>query len=284
LSVTLDGADAAAVQARSNPSRPVVDIPQFVYELREIPGLLRWMGEQLLSKKGAGAFLAWNFGAAPLISDLIKLADFGSHYEKRKKTIDQLYVSGLSRRIDLSANTQNGSIGPQTIGGSGAHVLVGTTTWIAKQTKWGTIRWSVDTPPPTSDERAILALRSALGLTADLATLWNIVPWTWLVDWFTSAGDYLEAHRNILGATPSSLCLMAHSSVKVIYDITGKPAGATVTGGAGKTHFDRKRRVVGLVPSVVATLPFLSAGQLGILTSLAIMKTPRRTLAALGAL
>lgn len=38
-----------------------------------------------------------------------------------------------------------------------------------------------------------------LGVVPSFTDLYNLVPWTWLVDWFTGFGDYLEVIENING-------------------------------------------------------------------------------------
>jgi len=45
-------------------------------------------------------------------------------------------------------------------------------------------------------------MRQAWGLYPDPEDVYNLVPWTWLADWFTGLGDYVEAF-DIINRDPS---------------------------------------------------------------------------------
>lgn len=278
---TPDGTHAATAVERSNPSRPIFAVPQMLYELRELPQLIRWTGEQLLGRKAAGAYLAWNFGAAPLISDLRKLWDFSKHAQRRLEQLQSLFNGGLRRRVTIgSDNLGSGSYGPGLVGFvGGSSTINGKVTWLTTRKRWATVRWEPDSPGiPTPEWLAEKAVDTALG-QVDLALIWELMPWSWLIDWCTSIGDFLSATRNAVGAHPTRVCIMTHSQVELSYEITTKPSFVTETNaGQARARFERKRRTVNLTPSLNASLPFLTGKQLGILEALTIQKVPRSLL------
>jgi len=104
----------------------------------------------------------------------------------------------------------------------------------------------------------------------DFATLWEAMPWSWLIDWGSNVGDYLKAHRNIVPAELQSVSLMEHS-------VTQAHIPASVIGGdLWISQIDvmketKTRRKVIVAPT--AHFPFLTGNQLGILASLAITRT-----------
>lgn len=300
------GAEAAQAVARSNPSRPLVDIPVFLWELHEVPLLLRNTFKWLLllnSRNGltaqgiirrgfegvsldseiAGQYLAWQFGWKPLISDLWRILTFTDVIAKRVRELEQLYERGITRRISLESNTivstgRYPSSGSQNCSYSGGSLAIsGYTPWTSTRSTWATVRWKASGKVPTPDHLHRLALRSALGLNVDFATLWEIIPWSWLIDWFGSFGDYLESKRNYVGGTVESINIMRHSKVRLTYVVTAKPSYVSVTSN-GYIHWERKRRVVSVTPAPEFRIPILQRRQWGILSSLAIQKLGNRSL------
>lgn len=115
-------------------------------------------------------------------------------------------------------------------------------------------------------------IRVALGGTVDLATLWELLPWSWLIDWFSNVGAFLAARRNILGWVPGQCFTMTHTVLGVDHriDLTGSSFKGTMT----TPNFVRetKSRTVGVPVLPEAQLPILNLKQIGILASLAILR------------
>jgi len=282
-----DAAMATDAIAKSNPSKPTVDLPLLVWELRELPQLIRWTGERLLSRKTSGAYLAWSFGAAPLIGDLLKLLEFQLHVERRIKVLDRLFSGqGISRDVTLSKWTVNesgtyGDTGPSwyiSYNNGAAASMKGKINWTNSSRSWANVKWTPTAGyPRQSHPDRLNAIRLVLGLNPSLSTVWNAVPWTWLTDWFINIGDYLAATNNILGLTHSAVNVMCETKVDVEYVVTLKPSIVTVHDQSG-TSFVMKRRDVFSGPSVSASIPFLTGRQWSILGALAIQRMPRSLL------
>lgn len=265
---------ATSLYARSNPSRPVVDLPVFIAELRELPELVKFAAEKGIVRKVAGGNLSYQFGIRPLVSDLKSLLDFNGHFDKRSQEIHRLYEkNGLRRRIKLWSGSINSTSPSDVI--SGAHGSKLITAKVFKQTKveiWGTIRWRPTSLPPTTERKyAELARRAVLGLTIDFNTAWQLLPWSWLVDWFSSSGDYLIANRNLVPAKAQDACVMTRS--ETVWAFTRNTDNMNWSGGNAIARLTTKQRQVNVVPTLVADLPFLHARRLSILGSLAVLRT-----------
>jgi hypothetical protein len=278
-----NSARAATVAARSNPSRPVVDLPVALFELKDIPRMIKQAGEAIhwVRKTGlrtlptaeglANANLAYQFGWAPLLSDLYKLLKFQEHFEKKRKILERLYSgTGLRRNITLDefSESTNGTY-THSIGFGSM-----TTSWTIKRTTkvWGTIRWKPKNLPPGGRSPSDLEVyRATLGLDITLATVWEAIPWSWLIDWFTSAGDYLSAHRNTIPASFSNICIMRLSEHVGQITPISIPNGRTWGGATLRSTKKERTPHVGLTP-LTAAMPFLGARQLSILGSLAITR------------
>jgi hypothetical protein len=282
---TSDAAYATMTAARSNPSRPVVDLPVAIAELRDLPRMIKQAGDAIHWLRSSGtrarptargladANLAYSFGWEPLLSDLYKLLTFQSAYEKKRKHLVELYSGrGLRRSVSLGSEllvTNGSNMTFESIAG-----LPFTTRWTRKQTyrAWGTIRWKPTVVPPgTRDPTDLEVYRAALGLDITLATVWEALPWTWLIDWFSTAGDFLAAHRNTIPATHSNICIMRMYQNECRYTPQQVPNG--LTWGGASPVWSRKTRVpYSSLVYPTAYLPFLGGRQLSILGSLAITR------------
>lgn len=262
---------ASQAVARTNPSRPYVDVPVNILELGDITMLLKKQGDNLIQQIG-GNNLRYQFGIVPLVSDLIKLTRFHEQVARRVAEIGRLKSEkGLRKTItldSLSVPTKsvirriNEAAGPNLNGmthESSSRVIRAHTRWLP----------TADLSKMPSQELAALAKKAVLGLTVDFSTLWEAVPFSWLVDWGYNVGDFLKAKRNIIPANLSSCTLMTHTRTQI--DIPGFVSGAT-TSGAGSILHESKRRfpVSFVVPG--AHFPFLSGNQMGILASLAVTR------------
>jgi hypothetical protein len=278
------------VVAISNPSKPMVDLPVFVFEMLDLPELLKNTGDLLLKPKSqtardaisgmlndpkvASTFLTWEFGWAPLISDTFKLLNFVSNVEKRMDELRALYRGkGLRRRVQFQTqraveNTPNLLV--QSAGGFSVHADEEISTY---RESWGTIRWKPDVPNIPSD-RVMLAnaIRSANGLYFDIASAWEAMPWSWLIDYFTYIGAHINGNRNNVGAHPGDASIMTHTQTNAYLKLRSHTA-LNVTSLAS-LRMDTKVRTIQMVDSstALARIPFLSGKQWSILSSLAISK------------
>jgi hypothetical protein len=272
--------------ARSNPSRPVVYPFEIVESVVQLPKMLRGLYNLLSSPRSrltprgvSSEYLGLQFGWLPLIDDLRKICNAQSYVEKRAKELNQLYSGkGLRRRVRFSNDTRVYARRGQTSDGTTVFTFPGSVT-VTKEV-WATIRWFPTSSLPfggESDERYGAYLRRlVLGLTPEGMVLgaWKIIPWTWLIGWFTNVGDYLAVNSNTVPATYSQACLMR----RVRQDYVGGTPTATNVQWHNLSLTDTQRidqltRVVGsgvLVPGF--NMPFLDMFRLSILGSLAIQR------------
>lgn len=268
-----DAVLAARLLADTNPSRPVVDLPVFVAELRDFPELFKFIGENAF-KTVAKSNLNYWFGWRPLMQDLLKLMDFANTVNDRTNELKALYSSGLRRTRNLWSGSASSTTLNKPIlapAGANANWFVDITT-VTKQNVSGHVKWKPTALPPATDmELRNLAIRAAYGLVIDASTAWELIPFSWLFDWCGNIGDYLAAKRNIVNATPYDLVIMDHretlcTSVNRSYSPNtlelGPPPAAV--------RESKKRTPASL--SLSAYLPFLTFRQLSILGSIALLQ------------
>lgn len=268
-----------SVLAKTNPSAAYVDLPLFIYELRELPSLFKTEGTTLL-KQASEFNLQFQFGWKPLLSDLTKFFLFQEAVDNRFKELQALRDGGLRRKRTVWTN-EYFTQGSEIVQSLRAWLPVNRVTRVRGRA-WGYCEWtpSIDMPK-TNDGLRDLARRSALGLNIDQYTLWNAIPWSWLVDWASNVGDFLEGTRNIVGATPKNTVVMRHHLAEslVTPDLSGYhtwPAHYGNSGTGWRFYHETKSRD-NASASLEAGLPALTSTQFSILGSLAIWRKPNRS-------
>lgn len=267
-----DGQLATKLVAQTSPSRPVVDIPVFIGEFGDIPRLVKDAGSTVI-----GAIAKQNinvqFGLLPLLGDLNSMLHFVDHVDKRMQELRALKAKGLRRtrvlwRGSASETRLNVFTNTSPNWADTRHDIVKLT----EITVSGHVRWYPSGDFPTTD-RAMLAkaIRAVGGLTIDGSTAWELIPFSWLADWFSNVGDLLKANRNIVPCFHSIPQIMETSKtvnqgILKSADIPSATPGKTVS-----TVLRKTRRTSPVTLS--ASLPMLSLRQLSILGSLAILKS-----------
>lgn len=274
--------------AGTNPSRPMLTPPTMLQDLIDLPGMIREAGKIILdprriaSAKGmANAHLAVRFGWLPLFDDLHKLLNFQSHVLKRTKELHQLYSGkGLHRRLQFGSDTKTyaGYYVLPGVYGSGVRIPVSIN--VAKKS-WGTIRWKPTTPPPyhPNDEKWNQhATRLLLGFTPEgmMKGLWDVLPWSWLLGWFTNVGKYTLYHSNTVPASFSHINYMCKVEIE---HRAGPPTYSSCDGNistSGQYAYTIRSRSPGngvVTPGL--NMPFLDMSRLSVLASLAVQRLRR---------
>jgi len=282
---------ALTTLARSNPTRPQVSVPNFIYELKDLPGMIRDIGnlkrqlqntrkkgiQQVTAKNSASHLLSYQMGWAPLIGDLRKLLDFQAHVDKSMRNLQGLYNNGgLQRRVRLpewKATTHEVRFSSLFME-SGIHTGIRCRSEaVSTIERWGTVRWypaGLPDPRFSSKDMAGLARDIAFGVhRPTIKQLWDAIPWTWLIGWFSNADDFMQAHSNTIPLTHSTPCVMTKIETRISYERADSQDW--LKGGRGVVGYSTKQRRTNS-GSLSATIPFLNRRQLSILGALAIQR------------
>lgn len=230
---------------RLKPPVAQVNVAQFLYELKDLPHMLKtsaegfghaWERDSTLvrntygkklerslefmaPREAADHFLNHQFGWAPFVSDII---DVIRVYRDSRDLIAQAVIDNgkWKRRRRVLEVVENHTrlqriYGAATLPGSGnfrfdnlceARMIDGisskgiTEIWL-KESK---ITWAVGSfmfYRPEFDDNLIgfeselmnvQRLLTLYGVRINPTTLWKITPWSWLIDWFTHLGDFIQ--------------------------------------------------------------------------------------------
>jgi len=287
LSLPSSGVLTTKLLARTNPGRKVLTIPTLVQDMIDIPKMLHDWTKLLTDRKHGGTkldisalanqHLAFVFGVLPLIKDIDDLMKLQGTILKRKQELQRLYnVGGLRRRLKLgtyavSSDTKNVLITSYAGGYVQGNLQRTTTAEI-----WGTVRWLPSVIPkyhPREDELYRQAQKLTIGLSIEgfASGLWDVIPWTWILDWFADIGEFSQVHSFSVPAVSYRPCIMTHTTTVSTFTPTFKSPG--IEGGFGTITYETKERVHDVIPTpATAVIPLLDLRKLSILSSLAVQK------------
>jgi len=263
---------------RTNPSKPYIDLPSEIAQMHDIVDALRNVGINSLAKRGAGALLATDFGINPLLDDLKKILDVHKRVAKRVEVLKKVHGRGGYRKTvevwrgsnRLTWNsTMQSNFGFYTAlaGYTCTEVVRVHCRWLPSATFFP---W--DTNPHPDVETAWKVLQ---GNTIDMGTVWELIPWSWLIDWFGNVGDYLSATRNTVGASLASVTVMRHISSEWNFSTDpAYPQGTAYLSPALAKVEDKYRDISAVFPE--ASIPFIDqidAGKIGIGGALTLLKS-----------
>jgi hypothetical protein len=266
---------AADAAARSNPARSHVSVPNFIFELKDIPQLIYKGGKGILGGI-ASANLSWQFAIKPFISDINKLLDFSSAYEKRVKEIEDLESGRLKRRVAISIDEET-EVGSPFVMESYLFFATSSPKTVTKRTIWAHTYWAPNMSLSSNlgssgDSRRDYIRKLLLGLHWHQFPInaWNAIPWSWLIDWCSSAGDFIASTNNSVGYLCEPVVICIHTQSERTDKFSGVPDWCGGNSSWSSTR-DTKERYT-MPPGLSASVPLFTKRQLSILGSLYVLK------------
>lgn len=269
--MTADSAAAVQAAARSNPSRAYVDVPVECLQLGELIGLVKSLGGSIL-KRAARRNIEWQFAISPLLGDLVKLSNFHDQVDRRVKDIKRLAgPRGFRKTVKIDEKSSQAT--KSVVFQSENALLSGSCRGNTLSTCKAHVRWRATDShflKQGNPKLRKLALKAVGALNVfDAKSAWELLPWSWFMDWGFNISAYLGATRNVVPATLQNVTIMRHT--KTTWECSKLSTGTGITMSPFKSVRETKtRRVAAVVPT--AQFPFLSGNQLGIIGSLYVLK------------
>lgn len=277
--------------ASTGPLTPKVNLPLFIFELKDIPQMLRHAGDLLhkigrrsgrLSphKEAAAATLAYQFGWKPLIADIMKMLDFADAMKRRNNELKQAHsVDGLRRRVNLDQTTWGYNGNPYIWSTYGLLLTQRYSASVAAKT-WGVVHWKVKDPTQIGKDPSFSEVfRNAMGLNPGMIPInvWKALPWSWCVDWFLDISNILQKNYNMIYYRPYRACIMRECNVVRNFEYAQIGSNPSNYIESGTIRLNRKERMAIINPNQLPRLrlPYLDNFKLSIIGSLAILRLSR---------
>jgi len=206
LDATIAKPDAAGRFAEAwnkmKPTKPDMSLANALVELRELPRQL----QQRFTRDLLGASNFWvalQFGWLPLLRDVRKFVDIQRNGQKRLKQLIRDNGRSVRRRITLLDETQPFGVTSGTTYSAFTNQFVTQMYYTTPQYRaqgmiysrcWASAKFRYWLPPgPRDVEWTKKMMRRIYGSYVSPSVVYNAIPWTWLIDWFSSVGDLVEA-------------------------------------------------------------------------------------------
>ena len=242
---------------------------------------------QLIPETIASGHLTWRWAIAPFIDDIRKFCDASFHISRNLAMLQRLQDGkALRRRVSLRTTTYS-EVQSNVFLHSDGTIIKGDLLTSCSEKSWGTVTYSLPKSTDLGTSPGSLAeanrqlnrmRRLTYGITTYglLETAWELMPWSWMVDWFTNLGSVISANNNSLGLQRGSICLMQTINTnRTIQAITQKADWVTLVGSDFYQAYVTKDRIVNavpLLPFAPTYLPLLTWKAQSILGSLAVLR------------
>lgn len=161
----------------------------------------------------ADAWLSYQFGLKPLISDIVKLSDFNV-----KKPGFVISRGQASEKWDSTGVLLYNNIWVQTNG--------------VENTRWGCntqVAYTIDSP--------LFATMASLGLANPVLLAWELIPFSFVVDWFVNVGSMVASINQ--GAGLSFLWGSRTRWLRPDYKVSWRPAHSLSQSFSGKGYSEQ---------------------------------------------
>ncbi len=276
--------------ADSHPGEPPVSIPNFLFELKDIPDMLMHAGkkakalEDLAKKKGskniyehlyspkavAEDWLNYNFGWRPFVSDLKDISNLSSWSQDRLQFLSKrtFVKTGGDLGTRIGRGTNNYTYPAGRLSFNTKRDLIDTTH------EWFVGHWRVNTPTLQAiQSNQLVQIGHMLNLGSPIDLIYNAMPWSWMVDWFADVGSVIKVNSNKFGVSLVAGNHMINHIQKI--KINRIESGDGLFLSPAEQIIEEKRRISGL-PSILDApnkyFNFFSASRLATLAALSVTK------------
>ncbi len=172
------------------------------YELKDVPDMLRQRFLKDGLKSIGNYYLALKFGWEPLLKDVRNLVLTQRQAQRILGHLLRNNGKPVRRRVILKDATSDAVESTGSSYGAFAPTLVTNSyisipTYIRREWStdrvWASARFRYWLPPGPQDVQWTKAMIARIyGLNPSPYMVYNAIPWSWLVDWFTNLGDLIE--------------------------------------------------------------------------------------------
>jgi hypothetical protein len=239
---------ALELLSRTNPMRPTFSVPVYIKELAEIGSMFHFAAKSFAGFLGS-SYLNYRFGWQQFLRDITTLDKIMGEISSRMQELQSLQKhGGLRRHINLEKRVNHAfipSVITSSVYGHTARASMKATHRIRIH---GSVRWTCS--KDFADDIAELGeLRKAIRLVFDLEapdpeTVWNMIPFSWLADYFINIGSWLGANAGGVDLVPNDVCIMRDYHARAVYTPLPPSSGTMTYQGRGTYNLRHRSRDV----------------------------------------
>jgi hypothetical protein len=193
---------AAEAFKRMRPAQPIFDGFQEFAELKDIPHMLQQRFNQHGLKNIGDFHLALNFGWLPLLRATQSFVKAQREFQKRAAQILRDEGKPVRRRLQIRSSTDRkvediihgyGWLNPNLPIKFYKSAPSGTLTSTTSDNVWASAKfryWLPSGPRNVQYKQRLIA--ELFGFLPSPSTVYNLMPWSWLIDYFTNLGDVID--------------------------------------------------------------------------------------------
>jgi len=296
--------------ARFKPTASRGGLDQAIGEAHQVPSLfgvkrLKKAFENMLHRQGGGIklskaigseYLNYQFGWVPLISDLLDTVENAYKMESRMRQLlkDNGKPVRRSGTISSDGGVTQATYGHNSGGASypalasplydGGEDFSRTVTTSLKYWFSAKFRYHIVDPRKYQDgyllslqvkpREAYQLQRILFGAEVTPETLYNITPWSWLIDWVVPVGDIINnaVNDSVDGLVADYSYVMCHNSTTTVDTVSGKLKEGSPYSCSCTLTSETKQRMAASPYGFGFTLTSLSSKQIAILAALGFTK------------
>jgi hypothetical protein len=197
----------AARQLKADVLLNLVEANQIAPSVASIAGSLpkmaaNWKKIREVLRTASGAYLAWKFGISPILSDIMSIQRFWPKLKASVKRHGDMELSRFSAQaVTKMSLVSNPYVSYYPIGGVDCLAQ----TWQGRVLKTPQIRYVLVVKPTTKYHSSVFKTADAVMSrfsTSPASLAWELVPFSFVVDWFVDVRGALSAVDNLLGYSP----------------------------------------------------------------------------------
>lgn len=226
-------------------------------------------------QKAGNSYLAYSFGVAPYLSDLATTLGWVDAVERRRKELESMRTrKEAKRRWNDCGRFEQVSNQNVLMANPGSLYANVTTVWTFR--RWAIANWrmTANTGSLPSSDRDFYNMLNGLNPRNVFTVAYELMPWSWLIDYMGNVGDILKGTVNggqfncSITICTEWICEQSHPAVNKVDPLNS--INLQVSKGSMKTRwFDRSLHSG---TDLTYTGDILSPHQLSILGSLAVSR------------
>jgi len=264
---------ALELLATTNPYRSEYSVLVSIKELLDLGALFK-LSAKTFSGFAGGAYLNYKFGWQQFVRDLSTLHGITTVIERRIKEFQSLAKKGGLRRNGVHLRAKSAEYyNAESVLQSAWNVNIrAEVTGTYQCQTLGSVRWRLK-PGYDKSLHKLRAFNHAVKQVLDLRelnpqTVWNLIPFSWLVDYFVDISSYFGAGLASGIVEPYDICIIRRCKSRFRQKITTKPASITLTGSGYYGRNLMERDVVTLSSLTLPGISLLNESQMLTITAL----------------